>query len=474
MIERGESVGNGKIPHFTALKNLTQWQIGVVSLIITAVILTIGYIGYNQYQPGYVYAVTVDGQEVGIVKNLEDLERIIEHLTNQETLRTGYDVVIVEEITTERVFQLKPQEHLPNLQYKIAQLVSYESAGTLIIVEGKPTVVVESQEVANKIIEEILQYYITNAKGNTVKDVEILNDVKFSTVAVRPDEIMDYEGAKNLLLRGTPRFETYQVSRGDNLLSIARMANMTVEELKAANGLNSDLIKVGQELKLTTAEPLLNVKIVKEESKIESIPYTTQWKYTSNLFTWQTRVHTPGKPGQREVKYEITLVNGVEVNRVEISNKVVAEPVTRIAERGTATLPSRGTGMFRWPVQYGVGVITSHFGNRIHPRYKTLNFHTGVDIASSAGTPIYAAAGGRVVASGDRGNYGNLIIIDHGNGYTTYYAHLQSMSVKVGDRVSQGQIIGRMGRTGLATGVHLHFEIRRNGTPLNPMNFFAP
>ncbi|SET16065.1 peptidoglycan DD-metalloendopeptidase family protein [Anaerobranca gottschalkii] len=463
-----------KIPQFTTLKNLTQWQLGVVSLIITAVFLTIGYIGYSQYQPGYVYTVAVDGQEVGIVKNLDDLERIIDHLTNQETLRTGYDVVIVQEITTERVFQLKPQEHLPNLQYKIAQLVSYESAGTLIIVEGKPTVVVESEEVANKIIEEILQYYITNAKGDTVKDVEILNDVKFKAVAVRPDEIMDYELAKNLLLRGTPRYETYQVSRGDSLSAIARRANMTVEELKAANGLNSHIIYEGQELKLTTAEPLLNVKVVKEESKFESIPYTTQWRNTPNLFTWQTRVHTQGKPGQREVKYEITLINGVEVNRVEVSNKVVVEPVTRIAERGTATLPGRGTGIFRWPVQYGVGVITSHFGNRVHPITGRPDFHTGVDIAHSAGTPIYAAAGGRVVTSEYRGGYGNLVIIDHGNGYTTYYAHLQSMSVKVGDRVNQGQIIGRMGRTGSATGVHLHFEIRRNGTALNPMNFFAP
>lgn len=468
---------NLKIP-----KNATEYQKGVVSLIIVAILLTVGYFGYTHYQPAYVYTVLVDGQEVGIIRQHEQLEQIVSHLTEQEKKKTGYEVVIAQEVTTERKFELNPQLHLPNLQYRISQLATFESAGTLVLVEGKPAVVVENQEIANQIIEDIRNYYTEQAKGKTV-ETKVLTDLSFKSVAVRPEEIYDYESAKSLLLRGTTRYETYQVSRGDSLSAIARRANISVEELKTANGLNSDSIQIGQELKLTSAEPLLAVEVVKEDSVFESIPFTTEWKNTSSLFTWQTRVVTPGKNGQREATYRVTLVNGKEVAREQISNNVISEPVTRIAERGTATMPGRGVGQFRWPLQAGVGRITSPFGNRINPVTGRAQFHTGIDIASSAGTPIYAAASGRVaVVRRDEHGYGHLVIIDHGNGYASYYAHMQrgSITVSEGQSVSAGQRIGGMGATGQTTGVHLHFEIRTgykgnvSGNAVNPLNFFAP
>jgi murein DD-endopeptidase MepM/ murein hydrolase activator NlpD len=115
------------------------------------------------------------------------------------------------------------------------------------------------------------------------------------------------------------------------------------------------------------------------------------------------------------------------------------------------------------------GRITSGFGYRIHPILGVRKMHTGVDIAASTGTPIQAAAPGRVIHSGEMGGYGRCIIIDHGGGVATLYGHCSSLSVWAGQQVKQGQTIGRVGTTGLTTGPHLHFEVRRNGTPVDPL-----
>lgn len=111
------------------------------------------------------------------------------------------------------------------------------------------------------------------------------------------------------------------------------------------------------------------------------------------------------------------------------------------------------------------GIITSRFGSRWS------GSHTGLDIAASTGTPIKAAAGGTVSFSGSKGSYGNLVIISHGNGVQTYYAHCSKLYVKAGDKVSQGDTIAAVGSTGNSTGPHLHLEIRQNGNPLNPENY---
>lgn len=115
------------------------------------------------------------------------------------------------------------------------------------------------------------------------------------------------------------------------------------------------------------------------------------------------------------------------------------------------------------------GHISSGFGYRIHPIHHTRRLHTGVDIGAPSGTPIHAAGGGEVVYAGWRGGYGNAVIIDHGGGRATLYGHMSSIGVRSGQVVSGRQIIGRVGSTGVSTGPHLHYELRINGTPVNPL-----
>lgn len=124
----------------------------------------------------------------------------------------------------------------------------------------------------------------------------------------------------------------------------------------------------------------------------------------------------------------------------------------------------------QWPV---AGEITSPFGERDNPLGAGREFHPGLDIAADEGTPIAAAAGGRVIAAGPDGGYGNAIVIDDGNGVTTRYAHCSHIFARVGEAVSAGETIGAVGSTGHSTGPHLHFEVRVNGTPVDPAPLLA-
>ena len=130
------------------------------------------------------------------------------------------------------------------------------------------------------------------------------------------------------------------------------------------------------------------------------------------------------------------------------------------------------TGSLMWPSY--TTYVSSPYGYRIHPIYGTYKFHGGVDIAASYGTAIWAADGGTVIISSDgwNGGYGNYIVIDHGNGVQTRYAHMSSRAVSVGTHVSKGQVIGYVGSTGASTGAHIHFEVWNNGSRVDPMSYF--
>ncbi len=117
------------------------------------------------------------------------------------------------------------------------------------------------------------------------------------------------------------------------------------------------------------------------------------------------------------------------------------------------------------------GPVTSSFGPRLHPILGTTRMHTGVDLRAAWGDPVGAAAAGRVIFAGAYGGYGNAVIIDHSGGMSTLYAHLSSITVTYGEIVSAGQTIGLVGSTGLSTGPHLHFEVRIDGKPVDPVPY---
>ncbi len=121
-----------------------------------------------------------------------------------------------------------------------------------------------------------------------------------------------------------------------------------------------------------------------------------------------------------------------------------------------------------WPVE---GHLTSSFGYRVNPFTGKSTLHAGIDIATRVGTPVVAPARGTVVSAGWQNAYGNCVVINHGNSITTRYAHMSSFTVKEGQVVNRGDVIGAIGSTGRSTGPHLHYEVRIAGTPVNPMRY---
>lgn len=130
-------------------------------------------------------------------------------------------------------------------------------------------------------------------------------------------------------------------------------------------------------------------------------------------------------------------------------------------------------GDWVWPLSTSKKVVSA-FGNRRHPILKKYKMHTGIDIDGNTGDSILAANKGTVIIAQWQSGYGNTIVIDHGGGITTLYAHCSKLLAKVGSEVKAGQVIAKVGSTGLSTGPHLHFEVRKNGNPQNPLNYISP
>ena len=155
-----------------------------------------------------------------------------------------------------------------------------------------------------------------------------------------------------------------------------------------------------------------------------------------------------------------------ELERQE--NQLLAESAALASVIAGSSGSGTGTGDLAYPVS---GPITSPFGWRIHPILRYRKFHTGLDFGVGYGTPIRASDGGTVIYATWMGGYGNVIIVDHGNGLSTLYAHQSSLAMGTGAHVSRGQTVGYVGSTGFSTGPHLHFEVRVNGNPVDPMGY---
>lgn len=166
---------------------------------------------------------------------------------------------------------------------------------------------------------------------------------------------------------------------------------------------------------------------------------------------------------QREIEKKISLL---------LNKKRQAEAQRNVSTGKTRTdiTYMNSGGKFSWPTQ---GKITSRFGTRIHPVFKTKIMHTGIDISARKGTRVKAAESGEILYSGWLRGYGQIIIIDHGHDLTTVYAHLDSIAVDEGMGVKKGQDIGTVGSTGVATGPHLHFEVRFNGEARDPLKYLS-
>jgi murein DD-endopeptidase MepM/ murein hydrolase activator NlpD len=245
---------------------------------------------------------------------------------------------------------------------------------------------------------------------------------------------------------------TYVVEKGDNLLEIAAKFDLEQETLMWANDSlerNPDLLRPGQELVVLPIDGVYHTV-----AKGETLQKIAK-KYEADVQDIIDCVYNsldPENP-QLAVDQKLIVPGGVKPY-TPIQVTAYKGPIPESAERGT--------GVFVWPAS---GYLTDRFG------FRTLNgrWHGGLDISGYKGAPIYAADSGFVIQAGwTSTGYGNLIVIDHGNGFVTYYAHLSEYYVSAGQSVTKGMLIAAMGSTGQSTGPHLHFEVREKDVRKNP------
>lgn len=232
--------------------------------------------------------------------------------------------------------------------------------------------------------------------------------------------------------------QIYTVKSGDALLNLSEKYSQSLSIIKANNPKITTNLQVGQKIMFPS---------------VNGIYYTV--KNGDNLY-------------DISIKYKVDVdvirkYNNISGDTLQIGQEIF------LKDPSLKALPSVGvTENFKMPVRYKG--ITSPYGNRFHPVLKRYILHSGVDLVARY-IPVTASKAGTVTFVGVAGGYGNLIKIKHSDGYETRYAHLNKMLVKKGQKINQGQLIGESGMTGRVTGPHLHFEVRKNGKPVNPMNY---
>lgn len=412
-----------------------------------------------------VLEVSVNGETIGNVKNHQVLTEIKTELKEKYKDKLGADVEFVQEIKAAPVKALGQKlDSEDEMLEKLESALTYRLKAVAINIGGKEIATVKDKATAEKVLAQVKDYYIDQTPGELVK-LEVAEKVKAVERYVYPSEVISAEDAKNLILKGGIETRTYEVVEGDSLWSISREENIPLDDLIKANPQlkSENELALGDMINLTEVKPLLNVSLVKKVTYEESIPYKTEIVKDESMWTWDQKIKQPGEHGSKEVAAEVVFKNNLKVSQTVLGEKVIKEPTTRVVARGTkAEVAFRGSGRFLWPA---VGQITSPFG------YRGRELHTGIDIAQSKGAPVRASNSGTVTFAGWRGGYGNLVILNHGGGIETYYAHNSSITVSVGQQVEKGQQVAKAGSTGRSSGCHVHFEIRVNGSAVNPLNY---
>lgn len=253
------------------------------------------------------------------------------------------------------------------------------------------------------------------------------------------------------LISAKPRAEIfeYEVRPGDTVSGIAEKFGISIDTIRWENDLDSIKdVKVGQKLKI------LPVTGISHEVKHGETIYSLAKKYSveaQNIVNWPYNSYANDETFALATGQALIIPDGVMPKEKPWTPR-------RYVAYQAPTAGTAGTGRFVWPAG---GRLTQYF----------VWYHKGIDIANKAGPTILAADSGTVISTGWLGGYGNQVQIDHGNGYSTLYAHLSKINVGVGQSISQGQSLGQMGCTGRCTGTHLHFEIRLNGIAQNPLNY---
>ncbi|NOU94735.1 peptidoglycan DD-metalloendopeptidase family protein [Paenibacillus sp. LMG 31456] len=463
---------------------LHKWNIAkTVSVlsVVTAVVWSGNvYVEANMAQ---IVHVSINGQEVGTVKDKSSVEQFVA-AKSKELIESNSDMHVVVKapevtFTDERVFMVETSDQ--EVMNKLGTAIFAQPVGTELVIDGKPVGILKDQATASLMLDQIKSSAVEKKKDSSkvrvlsatpsepvgeveLQKVDFVQQVELKDIPIQPQDMVNPEELRKKLETGDVQPIKYVVEKGDCVSCVAKKFNIPKQIIYQNNPwIVDDMIKAGQQLDLTVLQPTLAVRTVEKLIEQQEIQYDTEYQKDDSMRLGTDQTIKAGKNGLKKVIILVTKINGLMIEETVQNEEIIQEPVKAVVRKGTKVIKGEGSGKFAWPVVSSS--ISSTFG------YRWGALHKGVDL-TSPNKNIMASDNGKVVYAGNKNDgYGNMVILDHLNGYKTLYGHLSRIDVTVGKIVEKGEKIGFMGSTGDSTGVHLHFEVQRSNTPENPLKY---
>jgi murein DD-endopeptidase MepM/ murein hydrolase activator NlpD len=435
-----------------------------------------------------VFHVYVDGKKIGTVREKSVVDRAVEqYIQNAKGKKGDFAFTLNESIELKPEKMFRPQFDNEAVREALSKTLSVSLEAYRLVIDGQTVAYVSSEKEAEDILLKMKLEHVSKEELDAIeknkaedKEVEIpelqpgeskVVDLDFSSpILVRKaqtslSELVSVDEAISRIKEGTLQKKEHIIQEGETVESITEKYHLTMDQFFTLNPrlVLAPVIRIGEKITVTEKKPFTQVLVYEAIRKQNEIPFKIEKQDDSTLEKGETKTVQKGQKGLEDITYTVRKTNGKTIQKDILNQEQVKAPVTEIQKIGTKVIPSKGTGQLSWPAVGGY--ISSHKGSRWGRQHK------GMDIARPSNRSILAADNGTVAFAGWDGDYGNKIIINHNNGMRTIYAHLNSLSVSTGDVVQKGSKIGVMGTTGQSTGVHLHFEVYKNGVLQNPDDY---
>lgn len=446
--------------------------------------ISIGGNEYVQLHTYEVFHVYVGDQIAGTVSDPKVVEDFIMHKVKQleEENPNVHMVLNSDEVAykAEKAYKIQSDDEatLANLD----GLLQGHAVGVQLVVNDKVVGIVKDKETAESVLSRIKAKYAPQPKEQgrvsvlsaapepevgepVVQSVDFVEKVDMPISDIKPEEIANPDDLVTKLETGDVAPSKYTVMAGDCVGCIAKKLGISRQLIYEKNPwIQDDKIRIGDVLDVTMLKPVLTVRTVERVVENQEIQHEIIYEKDDNMRAGETKTIKEGKNGLKKVTFQLTKENGYLMEQDLIGEEVVEQPTPEYAKKGTKVILGEGTGKFIWPVLNAK--LSDYFGMRWG------KMHKGIDITGNRN--IMVADNGVVTYTGDKGDgYGNKVVVDHKNGYVTVYGHLSKIQTTKGAILEKGEVIGIMGSTGDSTGVHLHFEVQRNGTAENPLKFLS-
>ncbi|MDR3206900.1 MAG: peptidoglycan DD-metalloendopeptidase family protein [Oscillospiraceae bacterium] len=405
--------------------------------------------------------VVLDGESIGFVSSASEFDRAVDDVSARASEILRYTYVPTPDVTYRyRVIDRNSVFNREEVEDQLFAQVADIKKLDVLTVDGVTVAATADRVGLEAILNRMLQAYDMDGEAYATAFVqEVTVSTQWADTAL---ERSAPEIGSLLSVASGARYD--QVGETETLDQVAQRNGLSVETLSDLNGgVSPEELDASDKLLVHPSVPYLSVEARRRIQYEESIPYDSITVTDDTIYEGDTRTRVSGAPGVALVTADVIYLNGVENTRAETGRATVTEPVQEVIALGTKKRPPKApTGVFMWPTH---ATLTSRFGTRWG------RLHAGIDLAGPVGTSIVAADGGIVTFAGWRSGYGYCVIISHGSTLSTLYGHNSKLLVSEGQAVAKGELIAKMGSTGNSTGPHCHFEIRVNGTPVNPLKY---